>query len=123
MQQFKRFCFIGGLGFLVDSVFFLFINSLIDNIMLTRLLSFWLAACVTWFGNRIYTYNNKVFTSTFIQWCKHMLSVHLSGGINLFVFWFSKDFTLIPIAFCLGISAGLFSNYFFASRFVFKRHS
>ncbi len=119
MQQFKKFCLIGGLGFVVDSLFFLILNEITDKIMLARLLSFWLAASATWFGNRIYTFNHQQFTNAFSQWCKHLLTAHLSGAINLLVFWFAKDIVSLPIAFCLGIFAGLFSNYFFSNRFVF----
>jgi putative flippase GtrA len=119
MQQFKKFCLIGGLGFIVDSLFFLFFKNISDSIMLARLLSFWLAASTTWFGNRIYTYNHKVFTHAISQWCKHMLTAHLSGFINLLIFWSTKEIFSIPVAFCFGILVGLFSNYFFANRFVF----
>jgi putative flippase GtrA len=120
MQKFKRFCLIGGLGFMVDSLSFLFLANIIDNLMLARLLSFWLAASVTWFGNRIYTYHYQKFTNAISQWCKHMLTAHLSGGINLLIFWITKEIITIPVAFCLGILVGLFSNYFFANRFVFN---
>lgn len=119
MQQFKKFCLIGGLGFIVDSLFFLFLTHIINNIMLARLLSFWLAASVTWLGNRVYTYNHQIFTNAFYQWGKHMLTAHLSGGINLLIFWSAKEVVPISVAFCLGILAGLFNNYFFANRFVF----
>lgn len=119
MQQFKKFCLIGVLGFIVDSLFFLFLKNITDNIMLARLLSFWLAASATWFGNRIYTYNHQVFSHAIHQWCKHMLSAHLSGSINLLIFWSTKEISSIPVAFCLGVLAGLFSNYFFANRFIF----
>ena len=91
--------------------------------MLSRLISFWLAASATWFGNRVYTYSHQRFSNAIHQWCRHMLMVHLSGGINLLIFWGTKDITSIPIAFCLGILAGLFSNYFFANRFVFVSSS
>jgi putative flippase GtrA len=120
MQQFKRFCLIGGLGFVVDSLFFMLFKSISDNIMLTRLLSFWLAASATWFGNRVYTYHHQILSNAISQWYRHMLAVHLSGSINLLVFWSTKDVAAMPVAFCIGILAGLFSNYFFANRFVFK---
>lgn len=119
MQQFKKFCIIGGSGFIVDSLFFLLLSNITDNVMLARLLSFWLAASATWFGNRIYTFSHQQFTNVIAQWCKHLLTAHLSGGINLLVFWFTKDTFSIPIAFFLGILAGLFSNYYISSRFVF----
>lgn len=119
MEQFKKFCLIGGLGFVVDSLFFIFLSQLTDNIMLARLLSFWLAASTTWIGNRIYTFSHQQFTNFIVQWCKHLLTAHISGCINLLVFWCTKEVTFIPVAFCLGILAGLFSNYFIASRFVF----
>ena len=119
MEQFKKFCLIGGLGFVVDSLFFILLSQLTDNIMLARLLSFWLAASTTWIGNRIYTFSHQQFTNVIVQWCKHLLTAHISGCINLLVFWYIKEMTHTPIAFCLGILAGLFSNYFIASRFVF----
>lgn len=119
MQQFKKFCLIGGLGFVVDSLAFLFLSKVINNIMLARLLSFWLAASITWLGNRIYTFNHQQFTDVIYQWYKHMLTAHFSGGINLMIFWGTKDHTAMSVAFCCGIFAGLFSNYFLANRFVF----
>tara|TARA_R110002167_G_scaffold91458_1_gene246046 strand:+ start:100986 stop:101363 length:378 start_codon:yes stop_codon:yes gene_type:complete len=121
MLQFKRFCIIGGLGFVVDSLVFLILNNLTENIMLARLCAFCVAATVTWFGNRIYTYRHKQFTTRIEQWCKHMLSACFSGSINLAVFWLTKDQTVLPLAFCLGIFAGLVSNYFLANRFVFVK--
>ena len=123
MQQFKKFCFVGGLGFVVDSLLFLLLTQVTDNIMLARLLSFWLAASVTWLGNRIYTYNHQQFTDVFFQWYKHMLTAHFSGGVNLLIFWLTKDTLSISIAFCLGIFVGVFSNYFLANRFVFINSS
>ena len=119
MQQFKKFCLIGGLGFIADSLFFLFLNNIIDHIMYARLLSFWIAASTTWFGNRIYTYRHQKSTNAIYQLGKHMLTVHVSGCINLLIFWRTKEVIFIPVAFCLGILAGLFCNYFIASRFVF----
>jgi putative flippase GtrA len=119
MQQFKKFCLIGCLGFVVDGFSFLCLMKITDNIMLARLLSFWLAASTTWFGNRIYTYSHQQFTNFISQWCKHMLTAHLSGAINLLIFWIVKEIVSIPVAFFLGILAGLFCNYFLANRFVF----
>lgn len=119
MQQFKRFCLVGGFGFIVDSLCFLFLTYIIENIMLARLISFWFAASATWLGNRFYTYKQKRFSNAILQWCKHMLIVHLSGVINLLVFWSVKEICSISLAFCLGILAGLFSNYFFSKHFVF----
>ncbi len=123
MQQFKRFCFVGGFGFVVDSLFFLLLTQFTDDVMLARLISFWLAASATWLGNRIYTYKHQQFSSIFYQWCKHMLTAHFSGGINLIAFWLTKDILSIPVAFCFGIFLGVFSNYFLANKFVFVSNS
>jgi putative flippase GtrA len=123
MLQFKKFCLIGGLGFVVDSLCFIFLTKLTSNIMLARVLSFWLAASTTWFGNRIYTYAHQQFSGVITQWCKHLLTTHLSGVINLLIFWSIKDVVTMPVAFCLGILGGLFSNYFFANHFVFAQRS
>ncbi len=119
MNKFKKFCIVGGVGFVVDSLLFLFLCEVTDHVMLSRLLSFWLAATVTWFGNRVYTYRQQAFTGVISQWSKHMLSAHLSGGINLLVFWGTKDVVSMPFAFCIGVLAGLLTNYLFANRFVF----
>jgi putative flippase GtrA len=119
MQQFKKFCIIGGLGFVVDSLFFLLLNEVTGKVMLARLLSFWLAASTTWFGNRIYTFSQQQFTSAITQWCKHMLTAHVSGGINLIIFWSIKDVVSMPVAFCSGILAGLLCNYYFSKKVVF----
>jgi putative flippase GtrA len=123
MQQFKKFCIVGGFGFVVDSLIFLLLTKITDNVMMARLLSFWFAASITWVGNRLYTYKHQQFTNIFSQWCKHMLTAHLSGGLNLIVFWLAKDIWSIPFAFCLGIIFGVFSNYFLANRFVFVNSS
>ncbi|WP_077287910.1 GtrA family protein [Cognaticolwellia aestuarii] len=119
MQVFKKFCFIGGIGFAIDSVVFSLLVMVTDNIILSRLVAFWLAASVTWLGNRLYTYRHQQSNSILYQWYKHMLSAHFSGAINLLVFFGVKDYISLPIAFCLGIILGLFSNYFLANRFVF----
>ncbi|KTF16918.1 GtrA family protein [Pseudoalteromonas sp. H105] len=118
MQQFKKFCLIGGGGFIVDSLCFIFFSHLTNNIMLARLLSFWVAATVTWLGNRIYTYKQHQ-NNAFYQWCKHMLTAHFSGCINLLVFWSVKGITITAVAFVIGIFVSLFINFFLANRFVF----
>jgi len=123
MNTFTRFCIVGGFGFVVDVLFFTIFNTFMDNIMLARLVAFWMAASATWFGNRIYTYNHQQFDGVFSQWVKYILSVHFSGGINLLIFWNLKEISAIPLAFSLGILAGLLSNYFFANRFVFIKQS
>lgn len=123
MQQFRKFCLIGFLGFGVDSLFFLCFTEITQHIMLARLLSFWLAASATWLGHRFYTYKNLIFTTIGAQWGKHMLTAHLSGGINLMVFWSIKAVVFLPIAFIVGILAGLLFNYFFTKNFVFTLHS
>ncbi len=119
MQQFKKFCLIGGLGFIVDSLCFLFFTALMSDVMLARILSFWLAASTTWFGNRVYTYRHLQSNDFFYQWVKHIMTAHLSGSLNLLVFWSTVDIISMPLAFCLGILAGLLSNYFIINRFVF----
>ncbi|WP_413401649.1 GtrA family protein [Pseudoalteromonas sp. KJ71-7] len=123
MQQLKKFCFVGGAGFIVDSfIFFILVNH-IDSIITARAIAFWLAASTTWLGNRVYTFNNQAYGSAVKQWSKHMFAAHLSGVINLIVFWIAKELFLIHFAFCLGIMAGLVSNYLLANRFVFTKNS
>ena len=119
MQQFIKFCSVGALGFIVDSVAFVVFCSLLENMMMARLLSFWCAATATWLGNRLYTFKAYGLVPKLSQWRKHMLSVHLSGVLNLSVFYFTLNYAPTWVAFCLGTGIAICSNYLFAQRYVF----
>lgn len=123
MYRFKKFCVVGGIGFVVDCVSFIALSMAIDNILFARIISFWIAASTTWLGNRTLTFASHNSDSTVFQWAKHMASAHLSGMINILVFSYALIIVETPIAFCLGVSIGTVSNYFFSLYFVFSAHS
>lgn len=119
VQIFLKFCSVGALAFIVDSLVFFFLLKLQEDIMIARILAFWCAATFTWLGNRLYTFKNQGISPKFKQWCRHMLSAHLSGGINLGVFWITLHYAPIYAAFVIGTSVGIASNYFFSQKYVF----
>lgn len=121
MQLFLRFCSVGGVAFAVDSLCFLLFSLCSTELMVGRLLSFWVAAQVTWWGNRRYTFVLSAGISIYRQWCKAMCSVHFSGLLNLLTFWLCLPYLHVAIAFCLGVGVGLISNFLLSQLWVFKR--
>ena len=119
MEQFKRFCLVGGLGFVIDSICFWLLSLMINELLVIRLLSFWTAATTTWLGNRIYTWQDVACNDPLRQWGRHMLTAHFSGCFNLITFWALLGFTPVWFAFCVGILVGLLSNFYVARHFVF----
>lgn len=122
MLRFVKFCLVGVLGFIVDVLSFYFFIVFIDELLVARLFSFWLAAHVTWLGNLIFTFRKQAAAALHDLWYKYMLAVHLSGSINLLVFYILQYKTAVLIAFCLGIVSGLLANYLLSMRFVFHSY-
>lgn len=123
MQTFLRFCAVGGAGFIVDSLAFINLNNLLDNVMLARVQAFWLAAIFTWLGQRLIIFKPPFNTPWISQLSKHMLSVHVAGGLNLLIFACTMAYFSVAISFCIGNCAGLCLNYFCAQKFVFSRRN
>lgn len=119
-MQFLRFCSIGGLGFLVDSLTFLILLTIRLDPLFARLLSFWLAAFFTWLGNRLFTFKTDNSSNWHIQLIKHMATAHIAGSLNLFIFWLMSEHTPMYVAFLFGISSGLLLNYSLSKLLVFK---
>lgn len=120
MKKISAFGIVGSIGFVVDSAVFAVLLTLSGQTMLSRIIAFWIAATVTWFGNRNLTFRDSDKSDKTKQWGKHMLAAHVAGGVNLFVFYFATCWLPITGAFVLGIAAGLVINYLLANRFVFK---
>lgn len=121
VRRFTRFCLVGGLGFFVDSVCFAVLIWNEQNITVARAISFWAAATTTWLGNHIFTYRQHYRTLRFYSWLRYFLYCHLSGALNLLVFWLLKDSVNVSLSFIIGIAAGLWSNYLLSTRLVFAK--
>ena len=88
--------------------------------MLARLLAFWLAACVTWLGNKHLTFACKQKTGLLKQWAKHMLTAHTSGLVNLLCFYLISAVYLVPVAFVVGVLVAAVCNYWLSKKYVFN---
>jgi putative flippase GtrA len=120
LRSFRRFCCVGMCGFIADASAFWAINQALENTGIARLLSFWLAVSITWYGNRLMTFPNSKKSSPFTQWSKHFLIAHLAGSANLAIFWLSINLAPLPIAFTCGVAVGLACNYLGAKYFTFR---
>lgn len=119
-MKFLRFACVGSLGFVVDATCFYLLLQITIPPMTARVFSFWLAASVTWLGNRHFTFAKNHLDAPFNQWLKHMLSAHSSGAVNLIIFYIISINYAVELAFLVGIVLGTISNYWLSSRFVFK---
>ena len=122
MKQLFKYCGVGGFGFLVDALLFLVVALLIDPVIMARLLAFWGAATATWLGNRYFTFSKGSQSPRFKQWCKHMLTAHVSGAVNLLVFTLLISQIPIPFAFVIGVVSAMSLNFFLAKRYVFAQN-
>ena len=120
MKRIRAFGVVGGIGFIADSTMFAVLLMLSEQAMLSRIVAFWMAATVTWYGNRHLTFCDSDKSDKTKQWGKHMLAAHVAGGVNLSVFYFATCWLPMVGAFVLGVAAGLVINYLLASHFVFK---
>ncbi len=90
MREFLRFCLVGGVGFLVDSVvtnllFFLFGDSSIDFVLIARLVGMFAALQSTYGLHRVFTFRGQTAHSG-RTWAKFMQLNALGAGINYVVF-------------------------------------
>lgn len=114
-----KFAVIGGLGFVFDGLFFYLLLQLSIAPMLARVMAFWLAATVTWLGNRHFTFACLQPAGALKQWAKHMLSAHSSGVLNLCIFYLMQWHYAIEVSFVCGIVSGAVFNYWLSNRYVF----
>ncbi|MDC5803430.1 GtrA family protein [Vibrio europaeus] len=121
-----RFAVIGCIGFVADALVFSVLFYLADTpIMVARVIAFVCAATVTWFGNRIFTFQNTE-QKVAQQWIKFMCGASFSALPNFLVF---KLLSSVlgeagsgPLsALVAGILVGMVSNYLLSSRWVFAQ--
>ncbi|GAB7220270.1 GtrA family protein [Vibrio comitans] len=122
--RFLRFVKVGATGFVVDIlVFSILVYWFGLPTMLSRVLSFIVAATTTWLGNRLYTF--KSTSERFGQWKRFFLSACISMLPNLMVFkgillLLGENPISLVIAFVCGVATGLVSNYMLSSHWMFR---
>lgn len=90
MKQFQRFLVVGALGFIVDfSVLYLAVNVGGLGTLPGRLISFIVAATVTWKANRHFTFATteaSVPGAAARQWLRYLSTTAIGGAINIGVY-------------------------------------
>ncbi|MEH0666273.1 GtrA family protein [Vibrio scophthalmi] len=125
-SPFVRFALVGGAGFIADSGVFVTAHYLLQfDVMLSRLLAFFCAACVTWLGNRVFTFASQS-RDKWSEWGRFMVSACLSALPNFAVFTLvlqgvGENDGAPLLALVLGVLAGMVSNYWLSKHWVFQR--
>lgn len=111
MRRFIRFCIVGGGGFVVDSLVYLFVN-IFASPLISRLVSFSAAVFFTYAFNRLFTFESKN-NANVTEFAKYYANMVLGGAINIATFYVAiNDLDAHPvIGIALGSIAGLFVNF------------
>ena len=124
MKQLLRFAIVGAVGFVVDfTVLYLAVSVLGLGNLSGRVLSFIVAATVTWKFNRHFTFE-AAGKNAFREWAQYLLATSVGGGINVAVYqcwlWFTDTRTLNLF---LGVAAGsavaMMFNFAISKRIIF----
>ncbi|MCF2858737.1 GtrA family protein [Pseudoalteromonas sp. SMS1] len=128
MRQVLKFALVGTTGFAVDvSIFTVLTLGLSLPIEWARVLAFLVAALVTWFGNRHFTFGSAK-TNYFASECRRSLIVScITGLINITIFkgmtLYSAEHLFVYVAFICGVLAGMIFNYLLSAWWVFNLKS
>jgi hypothetical protein len=126
IQQFLKFAVVGGIGFVIDvCLFHLALDYLQFNRTESALFSFPYCVCFTWLGNRYYTFRGKS-TGTWSAQAVRFLTVCLIGLVmnrGTFIILthtipFIYNHSIIGLM--AGTGVGMFFNFFFSRRLVFR---
>lgn len=122
------FALAGALAFLVDAgILQLLVWGAGMDPYLARIGSFLCAVTTTWVFNRSVTFVDVMPTSgPWGQWCRYVISQLGGFSVNYFVYAVLVGSLAVvrqwpALGVGAGSLAGLIVNYFFASRFVFRR--
>jgi putative flippase GtrA len=125
VDQFSRFAVIGVFGFGVDAgVLWLamYAGAGFDS---ARLLSFLIAASVTWALNRRHNFRSRDDAGRLAQWLRYVVAMTIGGAVNLGASFacyhaFEVVRTWPVLAVAVGSLAGMMVNFFTARQFVFR---
>lgn len=124
MKQFFRFCLVGALGFVTDfGVLYVVVKGLGLGPMSGRIVSFLLAATVTWKVNRHFTFV-KENAGSVREWLHYLAFTGVGGFINVAVYqtWlrFTDHGTLnLFFGVVAGSAVALLFNFVISKRAVF----
>ena len=85
-RQFLRFCLVGGIGFLVDAGTLLLLLHVGLDRYVGRVISYLVAATVTWLLNRLYTFDSTAPQALHRQWARYVAVNAAGAGINYLVY-------------------------------------
>lgn len=130
MKQFQRFLLVGALGFVVDfSVLYMAVNALGLGTLAGRLVSFLVAATVTWKANRHFTFvSDKAVVpgAAARQWLRYLSTTAVGGAINIGVYQLWLKLTdhgnlNLFLAVVAGSGVALLVNFMLSKYVVFGR--
>jgi putative flippase GtrA len=130
LKQFQRFLAVGALGFIVDfSVLYLAVNVAGLGPLAGRLVSFIVAATVTWKANRHFTFASTgavVPGAAARQWLRYLSTTAIGGAINIGVYqlWLgmtSHSNVNLFLAVVAGSAVALMVNFILSKYVVFSR--
>ena len=123
VNKFIRFSIIGAFGYLIDiSIFFILIELFDVSAYIGRFFSVFIAASLTWLGNRL---SSTKKSSVIREWFDYLYSMIPGAAVNysvfsLIVYSFENTRVILFFAFSIGVLVGLAINYNIARNFVFK---
>ena len=123
-RQLISFGGVGTLGFLIDAAVFTCVNLLLQNLYLSRVVSYLAAASSNWFLNRKFTFGASD-RSPMQEWGRFIILQTAGGAVNYGVYAFLVTaysfFASTPVAaIAIGSIAGMGVNFLTAKFFVFR---
>ncbi len=121
-----RFALVGVLGFLVDAGFLQLFSSVFKiDLYISQVIAFLIAASVTWYFNRNFTFKNGNPSNKKREWSLYLVLNTVGGLINYAVY--ALSIAKLPLthhypilALALGSIAGLIFNFFSSKYIVFR---
>jgi putative flippase GtrA len=124
--QFTKFAMVGSVGFFLDALTLVWLLEINWTLFPARMASFACAASVTWYLNRMWTFNQiVVHKSTVVQQYGYYLTVQVIGaGINigtffLVIYWFPITGVQPLIPLVVGSLVAMGFNYVLAKKVVY----
>lgn len=125
MRQFVRFCFAGGLAFVVDAAILHAVVAAGADPYAGRLLSYLCAVTTTWWLNRTYTFTTTAGKPRLREWGHYAVSQLGGGSVNYMIY--AGLVYAVPLVernpvlgVAAGSAAGLVVNFLLARRYVFR---